>query len=1003
TLSQKRAGVDSKRYHLTILSKNYEGYKNLMRLVTIANLEGYYYKPRIDKEVLKQYSKGLIALSGCMSSEISQALIGGHSDAAEVLARQYAEIFGEGNFYLELGAHPNIPEQSIVNDGLIALSKKTGLPLVAVNDIHYCKKEDKEAQDILVSVQTGATLNDENRMTMKGEDFSMKSAEEMLACFPDHPEAIENSQKIADMTDLEIPLKQTLLPHFQLPKGEASFEEYLQKLCKEGMARRYGDEGKEKKEEAEKRLLYELSVINKTGFASYFLIVQDFVNWAKNQKIVVGPGRGSAAGSIVSYVLNITNIDPLKYNLLFERFLNPERISMPDIDLDFADTRRGEVLRYVGEKYGQKHVAQIITFGTMAARAAIRDTGRALGFPYSFCDQLAKLIPFNPTQGMKIGWLAESLKSVPDLKRAYESSEDVKRLIDAALKLEGVVRHASTHACGVVIAPEPLYNYTPLQLPTRNDETKSEAEQTLVTQYEMHSIEDLGLLKMDFLGLKNLSIIEDTLGAIKIRHGIAIDIDTIPLDDEKTYKLFQEAKTTGVFQMESSGMKRYLKELHPTELEDLIAMVALYRPGPMDLIPSYILRKHGKETIEYLHPQLESALKNTYGIGVYQEQMMQIARDLAGYTLAEADTLRKAIGKKIKSLLNEQKTKLLTGMIKNGIDKKTADSIWELFPPFARYGFNRSHAACYALLAYQTAYLKSHYPAEFMASLMTSELSDIERISLLVQEAKDMGIEVLPPSISESSETFTVVHGEGAKDKIRFGLSAVKNVGENIVKIIIDERRRGGPFKTIGDFVDRITHKDLNKKSMEALIKCGAMDAFENRNTLISNLEHILEYAREHQKQKSQGQVSLFSGASELPSASITLVPYPPRDLKEILAWEKELLGLYISAHPLDAYRGKFPHAMMSLSKISQNSNGKFVTIGGLVGTAKKTFTKKGDAMLFVQMEDATGRAEVLVFPKILASTEIVWREGTVAIVKGTVSDRDGTVKILCEDATRLV
>ncbi len=1008
-LSNKRPGVDNKRYHLTVLVRNYEGYKNLMRLVTIAHLEGYYYKPRIDKEHLKKHSEGLMALSGCMSSEISQAILARRMDAAEKLVEEYRDIFGKDYFFLELGAHATMAEQKIVNDALIELSKKTGVPLVATNDIHYVKKDDKEAQDILVSVQTGSTVNDGDRMTMKNEDFSMKTADEMLAFFPDHPEAIENTNKIADMVNLEIPLGAILLPKFPLPAGETNNEEYLKKLCTAGIPKRYPNAAAEKLKEVEARLEYELSVINKMGFASYFLIVHDFVDWAKNHKIVVGPGRGSAAGSLVSYLLNITNLDPLEYSLLFERFLNPSRISMPDIDLDFADTRRDEVLQYVVEKYGKEHFAQIITFGTMAARAAIRDTGRALGYPYGFCDQLSKMIPFNPTQGMKVGWLDDCLKNVPDFKNAYANNPDARRLIDSALKLEGVVRHASTHACGVVIGPEPLYNYLPLQFPTKHNETKegsaSVADEIYVTQYEMHGVEDLGLLKMDFLGLKNLSIIEDTIDKVKKNHGVAIDIDALPLTDEATFKIFQDGKTTGVFQFESSGMKRYLKELKPSEFEDIIAMVALYRPGPMELIPSYIQRKFGHEQITYLHPKLEPILKNTYGIGVYQEQMMQIARDLAGYSLAEADTLRKAIGKKIKALLDEQNVKLVKGMIDNGIDKKTAEAVWELFPPFARYGFNRSHAACYALVAYQTAYLKAHYPAEFMAALMTSELSDIERISFLIQEAKDMGISILPPSINESYETFTVIREADEKSKIRFGLSAIKNVGENIVKIIIAERKKNGPFAAMGDFVERIAHRDLNKKSMESLIKSGAMDIFGDRNMLVHNLDNILEYAREHQKNSSGGQVSLFAGTAHH-SSDITLIPLKDEDEQkkstERLQWEKELLGLYISAHPLQNYRAKFPHSVSALSTLTQNGNGKFVTIGAMVGEAKKILTKKGDPMLFVPVEDMSGRAEVLVFPRTLAATEIVWRPGTIAVIKGTVSDKDGTLKILCEDAVRI-
>ncbi|MDP2910246.1 MAG: DNA polymerase III subunit alpha, partial [bacterium] len=700
-----------------LLAKNEIGYKNLVKLVTKAHLEGFYYKPRIDDSLLIKHSEGLIGLSACVAGRIPRLIVARKFDEAVELALKYQKIFGKDNFYLELQHHPHIPEQKTVNEGLINISQKYGIPLVATNDSHYLKSDDAEAQDILMLINTGANPNDPERATIKADDFSIKSGQEMMDLFKDHPEAIENTQKIAEACNLEFQLGKTKLPLYQVPDGKTP-NEYIEKLCQEGLKNRFGANPSK---EILERLNYELSVIKQTGFTSYFLIVQDFVNWAKEQRIVVGPGRGSAAGSLVSYLLNITNVDPLKNNLIFERFLNPERISMPDIDLDFTDRRRNEVINYVSQKYGKDKVAQIITFGTMAARAAIRDVGRALGYAYSYCDQIAKMIPFGFN-------LSDTLKKVNEFKNIYESDDQARKLIDLAKKLEGVARHASTHACGVVISDHPLSDLIPLQHPTQDDES-------IITQYEMHSVESLGLLKMDFLGLKNLTIIEDTLSRIYVlRDKLKIDLENIPLNDEKTFKLLQKAFTTSVFQLESDGMKRYLKQLKPSEFEDIVAMVALYRPGPIQFIPEYIDRKHKRKNIEYLHPKLKPILEKTQGICIYQEQLMQIARDLAGFSLAEADVLRKAVGKKIKSLLDEQEEKFIKGMINNGIDKNVAIKLWQWVLPFAQYGFNRSHSAAYATIAYQTAYLKANYPVEFMAAVLTSEKTDIERIALLIDE-----------------------------------------------------------------------------------------------------------------------------------------------------------------------------------------------------------------------------------------------------------------------------
>jgi DNA polymerase-3 subunit alpha len=971
---QERPNIDDKRYHLVLLVKNEEGYKNLVKLITLAHLEGFYYKPRIDENLLEKHSQGLIGLSACLQGKIPQLILAKKIKEAENTALKYQKIFGKDNFYLELQHHPKIPEQKKVNDALIALSKKLGIALVATQDVHYLKPEDSEAQDVLMLINTGADPKDPERLTMKEDDFSLRSPEKMTEVFKEIPAAIENTQKIAQMCNFQFELGKTKLPYFEVP-GEKSPDDYLKKLCYQKLENRYP---KPKKEVLE-RLEYELSVIKQTGFAPYFLIVQDFVNWAKENRIVVGPGRGSAAGSLVSYVLNITNVDPLKYNLLFERFLRPGRSAgLPDIDLDFTDRRRDEVIEYVAQKYGRERVAQIITFGTMAARAAVRDVGRALGYTYTYCDQIAKMIPFGFT-------LDQTMEKIKEFKAAYEQDDQARRLIDLAQKLEGVARHASTHACGVVISREPLENIVPLQHPTQNEEA-------IVTQYEMHSIEDLGLLKMDFLGLKNLTIIEDTLARIYKVHGKSIDINYIPVDDKKVFQILQKGQTTAVFQLESDGMKRYLKQLKPSEFEDIIAMVALYRPGPMQLIADYIARKHKKKKIEYLHPKLEPILKNTYAIPVYQEQIMEIARSLAGFSLAEADVLRKAIGKKIKKLLMEQKDKFIDGCVKNNIDRKIAQKIWAWIEPNARYSFNRSHAASYATIAYQTAYLKAHYPAEFMSSVLTSERADVERIAFLIGECKKMGLEVLPPDINESFRNFSVVAG---KNQIRFGLLAIKNVGHNVVEEILQERKERGPYASIDDFISRVNPKVLNKKSLESLIKAGVFDKLSERGQLLANVEKLLDRARETQKNKTNGQRGLFDGM-KLTSSPTTLTPSPPSSESEKLKWEKELLGLYVSGHPLRKYIKIMAKKALPVGQVTQNLEGKLVKVGGIISSIKKIITKKGQPMLFVNLEDQTDRIELVVFPRVIESYPTLFQENKVVFVSGRVDLRDNTPKIIC-------
>lgn len=980
-MSDKRPGIDDKRSHLVLLVKNEEGYKNLVKLLTRAHLDGFYYKPRIDEELLKKHSSGLIGLSACLQGRIPQLILANKIKEAEETAEKYQTIFGKDNFYLEIQNHVNIKEQQKVNDGLVAISKKTSIPLVATNDVHYLQKEDAEAQDILMLINTGADPNDPERLTMKENDFSLKSPEIMANEFKEYPEAIENTQKIKDACNFELELGKTKLPVFETPDNKNA-NDYLTELSRQGLEKRYP----EITPELTQRLEYELSVIKQTGFAPYFLIVQDFVQWAKSKRIVVGPGRGSAAGSLVSYCLGITNVDPIKYSLFFERFLNPDRIQLPDIDLDFTDRRRDEVINYVSEKYGRDKVSQIITFGTMAARAVIRDVGRALGYEYSYCDQVAKMIPFGFN-------LDDTLKKVKEFKSLYDTDEQAKKLIDFAKKLEGVARHASTHACGVVISAEPLENLVPLQHPTASDES-------IVTQYEMHAIEDLGLLKMDFLGLKNLTIIEDTLSRIYVVQGKKVDIENLTMDDKNVFRLLQEGKTSGVFQLEGGGMTRYLVEMKPTEFEDIIAMVSLFRPGPMELIPEYIARKHKKKSVEYLHPKMAPILKNTYGIMIYQEQLMQIAQQLAGFTLSEADVLRKAVGKKIKSLLMEQQAKLTAGMAKNNIPKHIAEKIWEWILPFASYGFNRSHAAAYATIAYQTAYLKTYFPVEFMAALLTSERNDVERIGHLINECKKMKIEVLAPDINESFAFFGVVP---QKSQIRFGLSAIKNVGLNIVDTIVEERKQNGPYKSIADFVSRIQSKDLNKKSLESMIKAGTFDTMAERNQLLQNMEKLLETARESQKTKSSGQRGLFDNANAGFTSNITLDAADAATQTEKLAWEKDLLGLFVTAHPLDEYKTFFAGQVSPLNKIKHSISGQKVRVGGIIASVKKIITKTGRPMIFMSLEDLTDRTEVIVFPKILAKNPEVFQENKIVFIVGKVEHRNDAPQIVCDEIEEII
>lgn len=1018
-MENKRPRIDEKRHHLILLAKNEEGYKNLIRLVTDGHLRGFYYKPRVDKEFLRQYSGGLIATSACIAGEVANCIISNEIEKATAVIAEYQDIFGKDDFYLEVEHHQRSKEQAKVNEIMKGLSQKTGAKIVATCDVHYVNPEDKEIQDVLLCIQQNKKVDDRDRLNMSEFDLYLKSPKEMQEHFRDLPEALAHTVEVAEKCNFYPDMGHIVLPHFDIPGG-ADENDYLREKCLVGLQERYGTDPDPKVLE---RLEFELDVIKRMGYASYFLIVADFVNWAKDKKIVVGPGRGSAAGSIVSYLTKITNVDPIRYELLFERFLNPERISMPDIDVDFADNRRDEVIDYVANKYGHDKVAQIITFGTMAARAAIRDAGRALNYPYDFCDKIAKQVPAFTS-------LKQAIEKSSEFRKMYEADPAVARVVDTARKLEGVARHASTHACGIVITKQPLIDYVPLQLGTGGGKDGSE---TVITQVEGKSIETLGLLKMDFLGLKNLTILQNVIDIIRAKYGTEVDLDTIPLDDSQTLQLFQKGETTGVFQFESSGFKRYLRELKPTRFQDLIDMVALYRPGPMDWIPDYIAGKHGKRKITYLHPKLKPILEKTYGIIVVQEQVMEIAKQLAGFTAGEADYLRKAMGKKIKKLMDEQRDKFILGCINHGIKGKTAEKIWDFIKPFAGYGFNWAHSACYAMIGYQTAYFKAHYPVEFMAALLSSDENDTDRIAIEIEECKKMGIPVLPPDVNESFGRFGAI-GEGDKAIIRYGLNAVKNVGKKVAHEIIEERKRSGKYKDIADLAVRVNSKDLNKKSLESLGKSGALDSLGKREEILANVEKILKFAREVKEIKERGQASLFGGGFDDKGGSegyvLQLTEKIEITKKDRLSWEKELLGLYISENPLSEYEAYLSGETTSIAKLNQEylqrtedgesqvvpyqgngggrngydrGNGKnrgpAVTVGGIITKTKKIYTRNNKEMLFAELEDLSGKLEVVVFPNVYAKLAEVWKEDAIVWVKGTVNDKDGSIKILCDDA----
>ncbi len=981
---------NSANYHLVLLAENNEGYQNLIKLVSYGFIDGFYYKPRIDKELLRKHHKGIIASSACLAGEVARNIINVSYEKAKEVALEYLDIFGEGNFFLELQDH-GMREQKQVNMALVRMSEETGIPLIATNDSHYIYKEDADPHDILLCIQTAKTVLDEDRMRYEGGQFYVKSPEEMYDLFSYAPQALENTAKIAERCNVSFRFHELKLPQFDVPQGKTA-NQYLREVCQAGFQEKYP----EGKAELRERLEYELSTIENMGYVDYFLIVWDFIKYAKDNGIIVGPGRGSAAGSMVSYCLSITTIDPLKYDLIFERFLNPERVSMPDIDIDFCYERRQEVIDYVIRKYGEDHVAQIITFGTMAARAAIKDVGRALAMPYADVDRISKMIPTE--LGITI---QKALTMNPDLQKAYETEEDTHRLIDTSLRLEGLPRHSSTHAAGVVICKEPVVEYVPL----------SANEGQVNTQYTMTLLEELGILKMDFLGLRTLTVIQNAVQEVERIHGIKIDIDNIPDDDETVYQLISQGKTEGVFQLESAGMKQFMRELQPKRLEDLIAGISLYRPGPMDFIPKYVKGKNNPEKIQYTHKSLEPILENTYGCIVYQEQVMQIVRDLAGYSLGRSDLVRRAMSKKKASVMAEERKNFVYGVgdevpgcVKNGIPAEAAEKIFDEMTDFAKYAFNKSHAACYAVVGYQTAWLKAHYPVEFMAALMTSVMDNAGKVSSYIEECKKMGIALLPPDINEGYGHFSVSDG-----KIRFSLAAIKNVGRGVVNALVDERNRGGIFQSMTEFCNRMETGEINKRCFESLIKAGAMDSLGGaRSQYMAIYKSILDGIGQARKNNIEGQLNLFEldmgeESYQLQDDLPNVAEFVPRDK---LAMEKEVLGIYVSGHPLaeygDSLRRKTSHSSMDFlpaeegEERQQIADETKVIVGGMIAGVSVKYTRNNDKMAFLTLEDFQGMIEIIVFPKVYQQFSELLQEEAVILVKGRANvSADGEAKVI--------
>jgi len=1006
-LKDKESGKDNENYHLTVLAQNYEGYKNLMKLVTIAHLEGFYYRPRVDKQTLLKYSKGLIALSGCSSSEIAKALIDADLDKAQKLTKEYIQIFGNKGFYLEIqrhlynkfmGVHAEGSEISNelkkmhqeelkIDDGLKSLSKKTKVSLVATNDVHYVAPQDAQAQDAIVCIQTGRVLSDVKRLRMiDSPTFYLKSTEEMSELFEDIPEAIANTEKVANLVNIEIPLGIVAFPNFEVEK-EITADQYLKKLCLEGISQRF----EKVTDQIRERLEYELSVITKKGYSTYFLVVADFVNWSR-QKGIISTTRGSASGSLVSYALGITTVNPLFFQLPFERFLNLYRPTLPDIDVDFADNRRDEVIEYVRDKYGREKVAQIGTFGTMMARAAVRDVARVLSWPYSKADKIAKMIPIG-SQGFHMS-LDTAKKVNKELGELYKQDEEVKELLDLAEKVEGNARHVSVHAAGVVISPANLTDYTALQKETSGEK--------VITQYDMYDIEETGLVKMDFLGIRNLSILGQAVEIVRETLGQEIDLTKIPLDDKKAFKILAQGETMGLFQLSGSGMTRYLKELKPTNIFDIMAMISLFRPGPMNSIPQFIERKHNQKQVKYFDSRMSDYLKESYGVIVYQDDVLLTAINLAGYSWEEADKFRKAMGKKIPAEMNKQKEKFIEGCVKHGMTQNKAEELFKLIEPFAAYGFNKAHAASYAVIAYQTAYMKANYPAEFMTAVMSAESDDPDKISAAVAECTRMNIPVLPPDVNKPNSGFNIELTEKHRS-IRFGLSAIKNVGKAAIEAISSDRTSNEEFKSLDDFVKRVNLRVVNRKTLESLIKAGAMDNFGKRNALLKVLDEIRSSGVSLSKTIAQGQVNLFDESEvrqkNTNSSSTDALLYSTEEApkEEILSWERELLGFYLTEHPLTKIADQIKKMVtINIAEIDPITfNQKTVKIGGIISSIRKTFTKvKKEEMCFLKLQDTTGTIEAIAFPRVYAQARTVLLPDRIVIITGKL-ETDENVPIL--------
>ena len=997
----KEPGIDNQYAHLILLAKDKKGYQNLIKLVSLGFIDGFYYKPRIDEEILEQYSEGLVCLSACLAGAVNKQILKGEMEEAKNIAKWYKKVFKD-DYYLEI-QNNGLREQVMVNQKLIGLSKELGIPLVATNDAHYLKREDAYNHEVLLCIQTGKRMTDDDRMKFETDELYIKSPEEMIEYFKNIPEAIENTVKIAEKCNVDFEFGVTKLPNYDVPPEFKTHAEYFRKLCYDGIKKRYGENPSK---EIMDRLEYEVSVIEKMGYVDYYLIVWDFINYAKSQGISVGPGRGSGAGSIAAYAIEITDIDPIKYNLLFERFLNPERISMPDFDIDFCYERRQEVIDYVARKYGADHVAQIITFGTMSARMVIRDVGRALDIPYAEVDQLAKMIPFELHITIK-----KAMEQNVELRLKYENDEEVRKLIDIAMALEGLPRQASTHACGVVITKDPVDTYVPLYV--RDD--------AISTQYIMTTLEELGLLKMDFLGLRTLTVISDAKRLVKECRGIDVEIDK-EMNDPEVYKLWGEGKSSGIFQFESAGMTNFMKELKPDGLEDIIAGVSLYRPGPMDQIPRYIKNKLHPDHVEYTHPALEPILNVTYGCMVYQEQVMQIVRELAGYSLGRADLVRRAMGKKkldvmakereyfIHGQTDEAGNVIIPGCVRNGIDEASANKIFDEMAEFAKYAFNKSHAAAYSVVSYQTAFLKKYYPEEFMAATLNSFLGNLDKVPEYIDECKRLGIEILKPDINKSNTKFTVDN-----KKIRFGMGSVKNVGISAVDAIVAEREKNGPYESFTDFCERIQNEAVNKKCIECLIKAGAFDEFEQtRNTLVASYEGIIETISDGNRKSMAGQVTMFDlggNDEKLEEIKYKFTVLPEYSEKEMLKYEKEMLGIYISGHPLDKLRTEIERASnistMQILKMQEENDlskdGTNVKFAGIISEVKKKFTKNNTRMAFVTVEDLHGSCEVIVFDSCYSQCSNILCEDSIVLVEGRLSIReDEEAKIVARTISEL-